>query len=187
MNTFERSLNIGFRLSQIQLNKVIREYQDLTKSKVFTLDKNEVDTQLIDFLDELNLSISHAEAFYTCPGRFTSIHVDGKQFDQHTKLNWVYGAPGSKMHWYKLKDNAAQQDYETVIGTKALYFNKEDCELVHSAEVGLPSLVNVGGPHNVENCTDEQRWCLSFVLWDNVHNNRLEWPEAVKIFSQFFI
>lgn len=186
-NTFEKKLNIGFDIDTYPIRKIQSEYTELSKGRAFSVDISIIDTQIINFLKTLNLSIRHAEAFYTPPGRFTSIHVDGNYFDNHVKLNWVYGAPGAKMHWYVLKENVEPEIYNTVIDTKALFFKKENVDLVWSADIGLPSLVNVGGPHNIENNTTEGRWCLSLVLWDDVKNQRLDWYDSIKIFAQFFI
>jgi hypothetical protein len=149
------------------------------------IEKNLIDINLTTFLDSLNISVSHAEAFYTLPGKKIPIHVDTDIMDDHCKLNFVYGDSGSKMRWWAPKDETQPIVQVTSIGTKYLMFSPDQCNLVWEAEVGCPSLVNAGRPHSVDNCTDSPRRTLSLVLYNKNKKQLLDWHDAVDIFKKF--
>lgn len=151
--------------------------------KQFRVEKSLIDSRVTSFLDSKGIGISHAEVFYTLPGKVIPIHVDTFAISNCCKLNFVYGATQSLMQWWKLKDSAAMPAVSvTPIGTEYLRFNKDDCDLVWQTTVGCPSLVNAGQPHSVLNCTDQTRKTLSLVLFDKKTQHLLKWDDAVEIF-----
>lgn len=136
------------------------------------------------FLSQYNLGITHVEIFYTPPGFVLPIHTDDNEtHNNHCKINWVFGLPGSTMSWWKPNQESIPDHRVTSIGTKYDFFSEEACNLLWSAEVGRPSLVNVGIPHSVFNNTEEGRWCISFMLTDLETNYILQWDKAEQIFA----
>lgn len=154
--------------------------------KQFKVDHSSLDAKLVTFLKSMDIKISHAEAFYILPGKSMPIHVDSDVMDNHCKLNFVYGAPGSLMQWWKpLTINDPLPYQLTTIGTRYLKFEKDQCELVWTAQVGRPSIVNTGQPHNVINSTDKPRKALSLVLYDLTKSQMLDWDDAIEKFKQY--
>jgi hypothetical protein len=147
-------------------------------------DATRLDPRLLELFSERDIGISHCEAFHTPPNRWLPIHIDHDRIGNMTKLNFCFGAKGSKMTWWAPRDPTKIPEYRiSVIGTKYIYFDMKDCRIVGQTEIGQPTLVNVGQPHSVMNSTKEHRWVLSIVLWDKRNNTLLEMPEAHERFK----
>jgi hypothetical protein len=154
--------------------------------KQIKIDESLLDIKLIEFLAQRGIKVHHAEAFYTLPGNKIPIHIDTEVIGNQCKLNFVYGDPGSKMQWWRLKDENMPLKYRlTPIGTKYLMFSPKDCEMVWEAEVGNPSMVNAGQPHSVNNCTSSPRKTLSLMLYNINKKQLLDWDDGVEIFKDF--
>lgn len=189
VNRYCKDIAIGFEASTVMLDSVRSSYTVLDRSSIFKGNANDIDGRIMEFLHPLGLDVIHVEIFYTCPGRFTSIHVDGPEIDDHCKINWVYGAPGSRMIWYEdAPGSPGPRKMTTRIGSSYLAYDTNHCVPVHHAEVGRPSLVNAGIPHNVHNTTDDQRWCVSLVLgYAGTERKFVKWDDAAVIFRDFFV
>jgi hypothetical protein len=145
-----------------------------------------IDSKLTEFLKTCNIAIPHAEVFYTPPMSSLPAHVDDDVLNHHCKLNFVFGANGSRMQWWQYKDLDQPLTYHmSAIGTRYIRVDTADCDLVWEAEVGRPGLVNAGQPHSVSNMTNEPRWCLSYVLYDLKNRSLLDWHDAESIFSEY--
>lgn len=143
---------------------------------------------LLTLLKDREIEVSHCEAFHTPPRMSLPIHIDHDQMGDHVKLNFCYGAPGSKMMWWALKDPTKVPAYRiSVIGTKYIYFNMKECRMLKQVEIGLPTLVNVGTPHSVINPTNEHRWVISTVLWDARNKCKLDMYEAHERFKDLAV
>ncbi len=186
-NRFARDLDLGFTASIAALDRIRSSYQTPEKSSIFKVNLSELDGRICPFLWDLGISIFHSEVFYTSPGRFTTVHVDGPDLDDHCKINWVYGAPGSRMVWYEeAPGSSGPRSMRTAIGSSYLAYDADTCNPIFHAEIGQPSLVNAGFPHNVHNDTNEQRWCVSLVLkYANTERHFVPWDHAVEIFAPF--
>jgi hypothetical protein len=139
---------------------------DPDKLGITLVDNRKLPANLHAFLREHGIRVSHAEAFHTPPNSVLPIHIDGESADNHAKLNFVYGASGSEMAWWKLKDERAIiRPGTNAVGKNYVPIFKQDCNMVATTRIGLPTLVNVGTPHSVHNPTQERRWCLSLVLF----------------------
>jgi hypothetical protein len=179
-NQYCVDINLDFVVDNSFINTLTVDDISQHGFKQFNIKKSLLDSNLINFLKSCQIEVSHAEAFYTLPGKKLPIHVDHDQIDNHCKLNFVYGDPGSVMQWWKLNDLGSPLTYrETSIGTKYLVFSHTECSLIWEAQVGCPSLVNAGQPHSVINCTDSPRKTLSLVLYDLNKQKLLEWEDAV--------
>ena len=147
--------------------------------------KIDTDPELQNFLLPLDVKIIHSELFYTPPGYTLRAHIDTVN-DDHCKLNFVYGGTDSLMQWWRLKDSTLVLESKfNSTGTPYIPVNIDDCDLVWSAKIGTPSLVNVGQPHSVINHSNSPRWCFSHVLADVKKKWVLQWDDAVDIFKTF--
>lgn len=127
--------------------------------------------QFVDIMEWGGMKIKHAEVFYR-PGQGEEfdafIHVDGhKVVECVGKINWVIGAHGNVMHWYKptvqIED---RHQLVTSVGTKYLTFPPEDVMKIDSVDMHGLYVVNAGIPHSVDmqvGSVTEPRICLSIV------------------------
>ena len=152
-------------------------------------DKTLIDQELVEWIDGLGLTIGGAEVFHLEPNDTNypdclPIHSDSDEFDDHVKMNFVYSDTASTMNWYEYKDPTLLETQYTPIGTGYVTTDKDNCDLVYSAEVGQPSLVNTGMLHDISPVTST-RYCFSFPLWKN--GRRLTWNDAVNVFENFIV
>lgn len=181
---YSRDLSVGFELDISALKQVQESYNNLDQMMIFKM--STVDKNLLRFLDALDLYVSHSEIFYTPPKGKLPIHVDHDEFSNRCKLNWVFGAEGSRMIWWEKKPGVELKYHTTPIKTRYLMFDQADCIQLYSAEINQPSLVNVGVPHSVDNMTDQGRWCMSYVIGKKKDHTNLQWDEAQTIFNDYF-
>ena len=152
-------------------------------------DKSLINKELIDWLSSLQIKIGKAELFHlksnpANEGEYNKlpIHLDDEDFDNHVKINFVYCNTPSKMNWFVCKDPSKLKCLKTPTGTDYILAEEEDCELLYSAQVGQPSLVNVGMLHNIS-AVDSERYCFSFPLIKD--NKPLCWNQAEEIFKDY--
>jgi len=157
---------------------------DLTVRHQFRVPREKMDLQIMDLLASHGITISHAEAFVTPPRQLLPIHVDGPELNNIAKLNWQWGAQGSWMMWWKLKNGVQPTQRMTAIGTRYLTIEARDCIPIYRHQIKQPTLVNVGTPHSIMNMTSEHRWVLSLVLWDIQGDRALFFDEALERLSQ---
>ena len=186
-NIYCCNLNFNWEIDQTQLNDLQQKPAPL-KNQIFPYNYTELDNNLKEFLFQFDLIMPHAEIFYTPPKTQTFIHIDHKIYGTNRcKLNWIFGAPGSVMEWWQRINEEAPIPYKTTrIGSRYIQFEYEECTKIYEAEVGMPSLINSGVPHSVNNFTDQDRWCLSFNLAYS-DNTPIQWEDAAKKFKNFLI
>jgi hypothetical protein len=183
-NRYCLDVDLGFNVDNNFLLEMSVQDIPFYGFKQFKIQKSLLDSRLTTFLESLDIKVSLAEVFYTLPGRQIPIHVDHDIIDNHCKLNFVYGEPGSMMYWWEPKNMDIPPSYQlTTIGTKYLLFSEKECRQVWQTQVGQPSLINAGQPHSVVNCTDQPRVTLSLVLYDLKKQQLLDWDDAVVIFK----
>ncbi len=144
-----------------------------------------VDARVLEILRVRKIGLSHVECFHTPAGGLLPLHVDGPKLDNNAKINWCYGARGSKMIWWRVKDGVSPLLLNTSIGTRYLKVEPKDCVPIHSAKIVGPTLVNAGVPHSVFNPTQERRWVLSLVLRDAPSQLPLQIEDAVERLKEF--
>lgn len=145
---------------------------------------NDSTHELNRWLEQYGAAIGYSEAFYKPPGYDypNALHLDGHNFDNHVKLNFVENPGSSKMVWWNLKPGAKCQSSSTVVGTGYLWAHKHDCELIDSSPLSSPTLVNAGMLHSVED-VDSDRLCYSFMLVYRGTQRKILWSEAVHMFA----
>lgn len=185
-NIYCKDIVVDFELDTTPIDRIKQSEYNVAENGQFSV--NALDSNLINFLDNLNIVVIHPEIFYTPAGSGINIHVDGTAVDSNAicKLNWAYGAAGSYMTWWELKDsNRPLNQHTTAIGTQYLLFAYDDCKQVWKQQIGQPSLVNAGLPHNMHNPTNESRWCISYALGDKTTGKLLRWDDAMILFSNY--
>jgi hypothetical protein len=150
-----------------------------------------INQELVDWLNKLNIFVIMAEQYMLDPnGKKSSyeIHRDG-QPDVHPdfiKMNYVFCDTPHVMNWYKLHPGKELKNAGIPGGFPFLVCDEGDCDLVHSAEVGQPSLVNVMELHDVSTVLSK-RYCFAFVLGNIETKQPINWNEAEELFKEYII
>ena len=180
-NQYCLNLDLGFVVDHGILETLV-----VDPSRVNHFVIKDIDKRLIDFLSPLDVVIPFAELFYTPPLHILPLHVDNDFISNACKLNFIFGGEGSLMQWWKLKDKDAPLSYSTnKNGTRYLRVEPNECDFVWQENVGQPGLVNIGQPHQIVNCTNTPRWCMSYCLYNKINKDTLQWENASKIFDQY--
>lgn len=140
-----------------------------------------VNEELIDFFLSKDIVLG-SELFFLPPFINSTIHADS--YGDLIKFNWIFGGSGSVMNWWKPKVERAV--VYTEHNSPTIRYDKQEVELVHSAVVKQPSMVQVGIPHNVKN-KKENRWCISLIPLDKKTNQRLTWDQGLTLFKDYTI
>ena len=177
-NIYCKNLKVDFDIDTSQIDEIKKTIGSPDSFKVFKAAS--IDNSVYDYLKKYKIKAAFSEIFYTPPHSKMPIHTDGEL--SKTKLNWIFGATGSVMQWWKPLTTGTPKTND--IGYDYLSFTEEECHCIWTAQVGKPSLLNVGIPHSINNMTDEGRWCMSFVLYDTVKDQHLEWDDAVRKLSK---
>ena len=179
MNKYCNHLNLDFPLfkENVDVNQFKQVYH--TRGDVAI----HLHPALLDFLNSINLQVTHLEMFYSKPEFKQKIHIDNTG-NECVKINYVFGGANSIMNWYTIKDNIVPTIKETRIGTKYISCAEDEVNLVHQSVVKFPSLIQVGVPHNIIN-SSEDRLCVSLMLSRNkIH---ITMNEALTIFKPYII
>jgi hypothetical protein len=186
MNNLSADLDIG-------MSWILKDPDHFNKLDVtdkyaahWNLSKDDLDKNFLEWLYKLDLDIFWAEIFYCSSKGSIFRHVDEITPANCCKLNWVYDQDETWMNWYQLKPGVSLRKEDNTIG--GFYFSCDDneCDFVHRARIGKPTMVNAGVPHDVKNPSDYPRWCVSIVpSFKNPANTRLAWEDGEKIFFRY--
>jgi hypothetical protein len=191
-NIFCSNLNLPVTLDLRELDRLKSINNEPTIWNHFLID---IDKNLNEFLKKYRLEICCSEAFYTPPNTTSFIHVDlddpkyrpTDNTASKTKINCIFGAKGSHMQWFKTKNpGLVPQKKQTAFGEPYFLYNDDHCDLIYSTEVTL-SIVEVSIPHNVINCTNEPRWCLSYMMYDPYQNILPAWVDVQERLQEFVV
>jgi hypothetical protein len=151
-------------------------------------DSNNINTDYIDFLTDLNLKLNHAEVFFSTPKKYYIIHKDQHDKDDFPKINFIINGVGSIMNWYKPKNNYVGDKSKTSISTNYIGYKLDEVDLLFQKEIVSPCLVQAGVPHNVT--TNHPRWCISTVYQfksGEKKNKVLTWNDCLDVFKDFIL
>jgi hypothetical protein len=176
MENLYRALNIPVPLLKGKFNG--KKYT----SRHIMFDKNDISEDFLKWIETLNLTLDHAEIFFSMPNIPYKIHRDQHTLTDFPKINWVFGNAVSQMNWYTILSEGAMNN--TGIGTAFVGYDLKDVELLYSTEIASPSLVQAGVPHNVT-IVEGFRWAVSTVYRRN--NKLLTFEEMVETFKPFLI
>jgi hypothetical protein len=185
-NTFCLDLVLPVTIDLSEFNRIKSTDIDCTIINHFNLSP---DKNLNKFLKKYSLEICHSEVFYTPPYTKTvGIHIDSENIASQTKINYVFGASGSRMQWFTPKDSTIVPALKkTVIDSYYYHYNDDQCDLIYSAKVEQPSMVEVGVAHDVVNNTNDPRWCLSFMMYDPYQKIRPSWADVHERLREFVV
>lgn len=168
----------------VQYRMVFPELPNPELRHHYRIKREEVNSEVHDWLDGLGLRFVTGEYFYTPPNRTLNPHTDDLIPNGYTKLNWMVGGEGSTMDWYELKPGASYKIGTTRIGTSYCYADPKDLILTESTSIGQPTMVHVGDFHGVRNGPHPRHvFCLITKRKDS--DSRLQWDEALQIFKPF--
>jgi hypothetical protein len=189
VNKYHYNLNLPVKFVPTELDTSINQFPQYP---LYLLDE-----EFKNWFHQFGIEIGNGQLFVLDPNRKSSyeIHVDESLDIPLVKLNYVFCDAPSVMNWYEVK--TGRQIKKLVLpdgseyGDLALECAPEDCELVYSAHIGQPSLINASVLHTVATVTSK-RYCYAFVLikkGTDVHdsNSRVTWEEAVNIFKDYMV
>jgi hypothetical protein len=179
MNNLHQELKIPVPFLKEEFNQ-----EKYSCSRHQQLDRQDISDEYYEWLHSLNLTLSHAETFYSIPDQHYTIHKDTHDLTDVPKINWVFGNSISTMNWYKILSDNKIDVGKTGIDTGYVGYNLEDLELIHSVALPSPSLVQAGTVHNVTTKKDF-RWSISTVYYRN--NKILTYNEMVEILKPFIV
>lgn len=154
---------------------------DFTKFAHYRLPADRLTPEFIQLLDLAGLEVKHAEIFYR-PGvgkdMDAFIHTDGHRvIPGFAKINYVLGGTSNIMKWWRpIKPVTQENQMETSVKTKYLWFKEEDCVLYDQVDMQGLYVVNAGIPHSVSmnvGGVDNPRIAISItprVKGSNIHN-----------------
>lgn len=174
---FHRFLRVPHEPKIDFMSKPVKE--DLKFSHILLNDK-ELNPDLVGWFNNHGIAVPVQEAFYNSPnGGGIIVHTDLGQEQDLAKFIWSFGAPGSKMIWWKVeRPEFIQKNFQSVGNSDFLYIEERYCRKVFEQEISGPSLVQTGGFHSTYNPTPYKRWTLSLLLWDLETGKRLSFSEA---------
>lgn len=148
------------------------------------VDKALFDSKIYDWLSCANIEVSWCEAHYkpALPAfiknsKYGTVHADGDEIDNKSKINFVFGGTGSEMVWYKLNDESKIQKHFTGLQTASVRpIDLSTVTEVHRCGFKT-ALCNVGQLHSVEN-PNEERACIQFIIRDSNTHRRIEFIDA---------
>jgi hypothetical protein len=150
-----------------------------------TVSKDLFDSRIYDWLMCENIEVSWCEAHFKPPlpvylkiSAYGTIHADGDNLDNKTKINFVFGGNGSSMIWYKFKNSPRINRHFTGLKTASVRpTDIRDIEEVYRCSF-RSALCNVGQLHSIEN-PDEDRACVQFIIRDAITKQRIDFSDAV--------
>jgi hypothetical protein len=176
-------IDLNFNLHPIPLE----DHDELKKAYQTTIKFTRLNQELVSILKSANFYICHVESFRSKPYFRQTIHTDNWGGD-YVKINWVYGGKKSLMHWYDVKPNAPipEKSYTKDTGTEFMRWPIDAVNLIESAEVKFPSIVQVGCPHSITNF-EEERLCIAIVIKDSSTHQRVTMEETCKRLASYII
>jgi hypothetical protein len=149
---------------------------------------DKIDPRMIDLLKKHGLEVDRAESFYIPPRGVLPIHVDGLELNNMTKINFIYGDPGSRMLWWKPCDPTQPIKFQkTPSGTCYIPLAEDEAEIIYSAEIRNAALLNVGIFHSVINSTDSPRWSISIGLQFIENKKSVPWDIAKQLLKEYLV
>jgi hypothetical protein len=152
----------------------------------FYLPTEEITDEFKNWVDQQGLFIRYSEIFYSAPRSGIHLHSDEVDPPNCCKINWIYDQGETWMNWYIPKAGVELTKHDNSIGGLYWDCDRDQCDLMFSARVGRPSLLNVSVLHDIKNPTDHPRWCISIVLQEKSADKRLEFHRALEIFKPYF-
>jgi hypothetical protein len=153
-----------------------------------------IEPKLLDFLKTKGIVITTISSFYDVYGDIYQpgpIHSDLHGTGDMSKLIWVWGEH-HEMSWYKYKANIPvdadimeNSDAPENVIRKYTVFERYKLDKIYSNKIGLPSLIQVGIPHQMITFGGIRR-SLTMVLHD-FDGNIIPMGTAKLIFKEYIV
>ena len=177
MNVYCNSLN--FNVYPLDGKIKLLPHQDHLRKLNLKL----INPKLSCIFDSLGITVNSLQHLSYPPYFKGTIHTDNDGGD-YVKLNWIYNGFDSILNWYKPINDVEKNKNVVSKEYTFIQYDESEVELLYSQSVTLPSLIQVGIPHNVINF-NEPRECLSMVLF--YKDIRITMHDSIKIFNQYLI
>jgi hypothetical protein len=184
MNNFCVDLNLP--ISPLRSDIDVNSFP-ITPWQLLSLDL--INPDIKNLFKSLNLNLQVAALFVLTENSSGSIHVDGINISDVSKINWVVGSD-HMMNWFQIKNPITQKlvdtkisDNDNIPSRNYISYTHDEVELVHSHSVGYPSIIQAGIPHNVTNLSGIRR-CISIALFDRFRRP-LTIAQASRVFAQY--
>lgn len=137
-----------------------RRYQIFPIHKIFQLNLDALNPELIDWFKEKQIDIK-AFIFLTPPMKTSLIHIDGNTFHDYWALNWAWGCDEHQMSWWKPLNKTIPAVNNTQASTSYRAWTEDEVTKIASTKIDVPTICRIGVPHRAENPSDTVRWSIS--------------------------
>lgn len=179
---------------KLDLNPLKIPMDDLPKEGWNLIPVEFIEPKLIDFLKNKGIVITTISSFYDVYGDSYQpgpIHSDLHGTGDMSKLIWVWGEH-HEMSWYTHKANIPvdadimeNSDAPENVIRKYTVFERYKLDKIYSNKIGLPSLIQVGIPHQMVTFGGIRR-SLTMVLHD-FDGNIITMNAAKLIFKEYLV
>lgn len=130
------------------------------------------------FILETKMLPGISNLFIGPPSMTSAIHIDS--LTQSYAINYIWGEGESKMKWFNIRDNETPKSALTTAGTDYQIYDDTQVNLIEEIDVPKNTLILVRTdvPHQVINCSNSKRYCLSLR-----GAPVFKWEDAVKHFD----
>lgn len=149
--------------------------------------------ELVEFLAESGLTVSHLRLFRSRPWARYSIHIDlspddytdteyARAADQIVKLNFIFNSHGTRMQWFEPDPGHGPQRNNNS-GFSFYSFDPTVCTLVYDTLCDRDCLIHAGRIHTAFNTENQgqSRMCYSLFLTNGT--DTLNWAQAVQVLT----
>ena len=181
------NLNIPVEFNQFETENTgfIEKHSDISK----------ITQEFTDWLYTLDIILYRCIYFSSPPYRRYKLHVDGyfKELQGEiawscVKINMIFNSTDTKMNWYKsLPGHEGGIVEKNTTGKEVRYWNQEQCEVLHTADVNQHCLFDGSKIHDLINGPNNGQNRSAYTLWlkDKTHKN-LPWEEAAARLRPYF-
>ena len=152
------------------------------------LDRNTINKEFMDWLADVNLTFFHGRYFSSPPNKLYRLHSDINKADTETecvKLNIIFDSFDTSMSWYALQPNKSEIISKNTLGEEIFYYDKNDCNVLHTISVNTNCLLNGSVIHDLTNGNNNgvNRHCFSMILCKLDSKERLKWSDIEQHFG----
>lgn len=147
--------------------------------------ESSLSTDVLELLGDHGIQITSVELFYRRPNpKYGIVHIDNIGFPDRLNLNYVIGGDGSVMSWFK----PLKEGYTTTgdTGATPMRWNFDDVELIHSAEIKQPSIIQSAVPHAILN-KNKARWCVCANMRDTRTRSVITMQDGMERLKEYLV
>jgi len=177
MNIYCNSLH--FDVTPLNDNIILLPHQDHIRKLNLKL----INPKLSCIFDSLGITVNSLQHLSYPPYFKGTIHTDNDGGD-YVKLNWIYNGFDSILNWYKPINDVEKNKNVVSKEYTFIQYDESEVELLYSQSVTLPSLIQVGIPHNVINFNEPREYLSIVLLYKDI---RISMHDSIKIFNQYLV